>query len=548
VAESNVLQTPNLATDNQPAVATARVAHALAHSAGGPALALLVVFLVGLAVKEPEVLLPIGPDQGTYAYVAERILDGQLPYVDAWDNKPPGTYYLHAAVLALVPRDQQWAGTCIEGTTQPCGYLALQIADIVWTTLTALGLLAVARALGFTRGAAFSSTLLVVVFANVSQLSKEGNTPEKQLLLPMVFAYFTALRAVRSGDPAWAVVSAILAAVAFLFKQTAVSIPLALAMWCVWQHPKHLNRRQVIGFLVGYAIPIAAVGAYFASRGGFGALWEAAFAYNLAQAGTDWPGIPRGMLAGAWHVFTSSSALLWLVGVAGAVIAAKDKKLSLLVCWAVADAVSLGLGGAKFAQVYFVQLVPSLALLGGLAVSTAWQATRHTPALRAYAALVAASIFMLSSPLQAAVTMRAWNERTPGHSSTPTEHLLADRLLAGERGGPDQPIFIWGDNSEIYLYAGARAPGRFFQTFPLTRQYAARGFAERREELLRTWETSPPAIIALDPATTRDDPDDALGLNPDSFPQLRELLTSRYQKQSSGFEGWQVFRRIDLAR
>ena len=67
------------------------------------AVGLVVILLVALAIKEPELLLPIGPDQGTYSYVAERILDGQLPYVDAWDNKPPATYYLHAAVLALVP-------------------------------------------------------------------------------------------------------------------------------------------------------------------------------------------------------------------------------------------------------------------------------------------------------------------------------------------------------------------------------------------------------------------------------------------------------------
>src|SRR2546426_4055419 len=117
---------------------------------GSWVLGLLAALVVGLVAKEPEILLPIGPDQGTYSYLAERILEGGLPYVDAWDNKPPATYYAHAAVLSLVPRSQRWAGTCIEGTSQPCGYLALQIADVVWTSLAGLAVLAIARTLRFT--------------------------------------------------------------------------------------------------------------------------------------------------------------------------------------------------------------------------------------------------------------------------------------------------------------------------------------------------------------------------------------------------------------
>ena len=43
----------------------------------------IVVVLVGLLVKEPELLLPIGPDQGTYSYVAERILQQNAPLLES---------------------------------------------------------------------------------------------------------------------------------------------------------------------------------------------------------------------------------------------------------------------------------------------------------------------------------------------------------------------------------------------------------------------------------------------------------------------------------
>ena len=41
-------------------------------------------------VRLPSLVQPMGPDQGLYAYVGERILHGELAYRDAWDQKPPG--------------------------------------------------------------------------------------------------------------------------------------------------------------------------------------------------------------------------------------------------------------------------------------------------------------------------------------------------------------------------------------------------------------------------------------------------------------------------
>jgi hypothetical protein len=140
------------------------------------------------------------------------------------------------------------------------------------------------------------------------------------------------------------------------------------------------------------------------------------------------------------------------------------------------------------------------------------------------------------------VALRAWNERTPGRSAVPFEALLAQRFGPDQRGGSAAPLFVWGDNSEIYLYAGARAPGRFFQTFALSGVYASRGFLERRAELLQAWQREPPAIIAIDPATVRDDPDGSLGLNPSSFPELEQLLQARYVPLAGIGQGWRAYR------
>jgi len=67
----------------------------------------LLLLLAGalLAVRIPSLVQPMGADQSLYAYIGERILDGQRPYVDAWDQKPPAIHYTYAALRAVWPAD-----------------------------------------------------------------------------------------------------------------------------------------------------------------------------------------------------------------------------------------------------------------------------------------------------------------------------------------------------------------------------------------------------------------------------------------------------------
>ncbi len=518
--------------------------------------AAVLALLVGAIVKAPEFVLPIGPDQGTYSYVAERILDGGLPYRDAWDNKPLLTYYVHAAVLALVPPSARWDESCIPGLAQQCGYVALQVVDLLWASATALVLFAVGRQVTGRATVGVLAAVLFAVYANVSQLSREGSTPEKELLLPMVMAYWAVQRAEddrRRG--LWLILAGAFAGVAFLFKQTAVSIPIALALWGAWTGWQRRDGgkrssttwQPIFRFSLGFLLPVAAVGAYFAARGGLADFWNAAFAYNLVQAGSSAANIPLGFAAGAWQVFSGSSGLLWLLALAGSAFLisapARSDAAVLVLAWAAADVASLFLGGAKFAQVYFVQVVPSFALLGAIALDAAWRATRGRWIWRGYGLLVVGGVLLLSSGFQARVTLRAWNDRIPPRSSVP-----ADQQNRGtfQRLANLGPIFVWGDASQVYVLVHGRSPSRFFHIYPLSPFYSrGPGVAERRAELLGSFEHQPPAAILVDPATDRDDPEGTLGLNLLSFPELEQLIARAYRPVAAGdlAGGWKAYER-----
>src|SRR5688572_29035698 len=81
----------------------------------------LALACVLLAVRLPSLVQPMGADQALYAYVGERVIDGGLPYRDAWDQKPPAIHATYAAMRGIWPYES-----------------AVPAADLVFTALTAV--------------------------------------------------------------------------------------------------------------------------------------------------------------------------------------------------------------------------------------------------------------------------------------------------------------------------------------------------------------------------------------------------------------------------
>src|SRR5512139_2091331 len=76
--------------------------------------ALALVFVVSLQYA-PSVIEQ-RRDSGIFAYTGKVIAHGGLPYVDAWDNKLPGVYYIDALAFLLFGTNR-WALWLIENFT-----------------------------------------------------------------------------------------------------------------------------------------------------------------------------------------------------------------------------------------------------------------------------------------------------------------------------------------------------------------------------------------------------------------------------------------------
>src|SRR5581483_666131 len=77
---------------------TARVRIGALVSAHWPLLvAMAVVVVAGL----PTLNFQYGPDQALFAYIGRHLLRGQALYVDVWDVKPPGIFWIYALAADL---------------------------------------------------------------------------------------------------------------------------------------------------------------------------------------------------------------------------------------------------------------------------------------------------------------------------------------------------------------------------------------------------------------------------------------------------------------
>src|SRR5262245_34555791 len=78
-------------------------------------LLLILLLALGVFASLPQLptLIGQGRDSGIFAYTAKVILDGGVPYREAWDNKPPLVYYIDALAFALFGVNR-WALWIIE--------------------------------------------------------------------------------------------------------------------------------------------------------------------------------------------------------------------------------------------------------------------------------------------------------------------------------------------------------------------------------------------------------------------------------------------------
>lgn len=427
------------------------------------ALALGVGLLV-LLIRAPLVDLPLERDEGEYAYIAWRLEHGELPYRDWFDQKPPGIFLAYRLALAA-------PGDPVEAIR---GLAALVCAG------SAVALYFLARRLLPAPAAALASLLLAWTSADPGLQGPIANT--ELFMLPwLILANLAFLEAVRSvGSRALpALLAGAFVGVAASFKQVAaVDAALFVLLFpLLATGPRRLVRlARFVGWatLGGVAVWLPIL-AWFLLRGGLEALLDAVLLHNLAYVAGPTTAERLQNLAFAANALWSAAwgaCLLAGVGFASLLQERERWRALYLGAWLVASAVGVSASGQYFVH-YFQQLLPALAIGAAAGALALYRAThlQWIPAGLRAAALAAVALAQPMLDVSALWRLSAAEAIARMYPSNPFEVMpaIADEIAA--LTDPEDTVFVYGAEAELFFYAQRRSASRYIFLFPLFGRY-----------------------------------------------------------------------------
>lgn len=476
-------------------------------------LALLTLAVVAIALRARVADLPFERDEGEYAYIAWRWLAGDVPYRDAFDQKPPGIFAFYAAAFA--------AGGASAASVRWAAQLWMLVA---LASVAGLG----ARLANPAAGVAAAVAGLALL-SDPSWLGNAINT-EQIATLPLALGAWLAWTA---GAARFVVARAVglglCAALALLLKP--VTAPIVAFEIATALGRSSARARASAGIAMGGAAALGATLGWFAAHGALAAMLDAVVWNNLDYAGAtplaEYPVyfaaqfgptlVPLGPIYLAalfaplalWRRSVGAGRLLWILG------------------WLVASLLAVSAGG-YFRQHYFALAMPPLALLAGIGldalVRTLFGAHRF---VRAMAPVAAAALLGWSVAIgwwyYGPATPASKLHRIYGSNPFPEAPALGAWLAARMDAGDE--LFIYGSEPQLLFYAQRPSASRYIFVYPMMMPLPVS--AARQRETLAALDADPPRFVVgvFVRTSTLEQP----GTSPELERGLRERIDRDYE-------------------
>lgn len=481
------------------------------------------------------VMLPISPlnvvqparDSGVFLYVGWRILHGDVPYLDVWDHKPPLIFLINAFGL-LIGGGSIWGVWLVE-------LILLFFAALLGFTL-------IKRYLG-SLPAIFSLSLWLMSLAFIIN---GGNLTTEYTLIIQFALLWLAVEAEEKGYFFWrGYLIGALAAAAFLTKQNAIAVPLAILLYLIIsrlraRQLKSLLRALLVMLLGGLSV-IMLVLAFFVLSGGFEAFWDAAFAYNFIYISTSLAEHLEGSINGLRLLSSTGLTQFALIGWGAALtLLLFNKKLPHEVVAPLAIALLLlplelilvGMSGKAYKH-YYMALLPIFSIFAALAFWFILARISALPAGKKAAIFftTAAIILLLFAPAVDYYHLVKTYKN-------PSDALIVERIqeVTAENDG----VLLYGAEAATNFGARRQSPSRFVYQYPLYTE----GYADQQkiEEFLGDIIDNKPRLIidSRNPLT----PLYQFGISSPKIEESINYLRSHYQFRE-GIGTWTIYELVE---
>jgi len=458
-------------------------------------------------------------DAGVFTLVGWQITNGDVPYVDAWDHKPPGIHLVHALANAL-PGTEAWTWTW-----------TLSVVATVATSVIVVRI--VAR---YVRGAsATAAGTACALGLSHFVLSLGGGMSESFAVLPATTALAVVLRDTRSS--ARCLLAGVLVGLAVITSPQLLPAGAAcLAVLLVRGGVAALTAYVIGGALSGLVVVGALVG-----LGAWPAFLDAVIHYNAAYRQADGPAFALVPWATLTLIFLLFPALAGALAYRRVDPAARTVIVA-SVTWILASVMLTAVQGRLYGH-YALGLAIPLSLLAAIGIDDALNRLCGT-VVRLVGALVLAALVLLSLVVGAAggrmemAMIEALNARASAVAA------WAEREgLAGEA------MLVWGNAPQAYAFNGSEPTLRYGFLYPLTTP----GYVteERVAAAFADLEAAPPTLV-IDAGSSApsapgflplliDRPVATDGRDVDLLDPLRDFVANQYELVDT-VKGWPVYR------
>jgi len=421
------------------------------------------ICLLPVVLYLPFLNEPLLRDEGFYASVAQSILDGGVPYRDAFDNKPPlifGWYTLSFLMFG----EETWAPRL----------LVAGLLSITSLLIYVEGRLLFSHRIGLMASAVFGLSIGVAAFGT------NANT-EYFMLFPMVGALVSFTAGHRTGNLGFTLLAGFLGGLAVMTKETSIFclalLPLLIVAPAIKTHGLRAIRdkltwRPLAALLVGAVAAGVAVVIPFVIAGSFGDFFQSVVLYAALYIGEGSFGDKVAALAGAPVYLMTVAGPLVLLSIAGAVYLhqTNSSAAALLIGWAVASVAGIVVVGRFYAH-YYVILLPAMALLVPVGLT---QLRKLRPSVLKTWLVFAVLPLSLLLPLliSGAIYLQPDDDArylAKFRGVAAVEFHVDSRSLAAylaERTEEGDFIYNLGFQSELYFYANRPSPSRFLFDHP----------------------------------------------------------------------------------
>lgn len=430
-----------------------------------------------------SLFLPMGGDQGNYAYAAWEWLEGSVPYRDVLVFKPPVTLFIHSVAHGLFGHSM----------------FGIRVVDLIWQIATSL--LLVHFTLQWTESRTTAACAGVLYpFAYYQLNFWHTAQTEGWYALPVLLALTMTTHGARQGDWRAMVVAGTSIGIAVGLKYTFLAALLPVSLLVFLAGTPGLYLRLIGGLAIGTALPLVAGVGWLVGIGAWSAFVEH-HVYTLPNYaamsvhGRSWDGLV--MMWGRLIHTPGLSVMGWLLALGAALLVVERVRALrtrnaanirvargtiscvlafrlVSLAFLVAAAASTYAQGKFFEYHYLTWLAP-VAMLAGEAIASATAGLRRGLRYSLLGAVLILAIGVtpvrqLPMDLVNVVSGRTtlaehWGDarfETSNHS-VPEGVALVRWLEANTL--PVNKVFLWGREPGVNYLAARRAPTRFIHNY-----------------------------------------------------------------------------------